>query len=198
MPMFSGGGHRCEALVRCEPHWRIGYTKTKNALGAYAMSRFAMLGFGLVAVSLMLPAMGCDSQAPTATTNSTPGGQTGVGSSATVAAGESEPTGLPTEGSPQGEADPAAVQEAFAQAMTSEVEVALAALSPEDREQAIKQKICPFSEEPLGSMGTPIKVSVAGHEVFICCEGCEAPLKQDPATHLAKIGLKPAADAAAE
>jgi hypothetical protein len=82
--------------------------------------------------------------------------------------------------------------------MTSEVEAALASLSPEDKAQAIKQKICPFSEEPLGSMGTPIKVSVAGHEVFVCCEGCEAPLKQDPATHLAKIGLKPAADAATE
>jgi hypothetical protein len=86
------------------------------------------------------------------------------------------------------------VQEVFAQAMTSELDAALAALSPADREQAIKQKICPFSEEPLGSMGTPIKVSVAGHEVFICCKGCEAPLKQDPTTHLAKIGLKPAAE----
>jgi hypothetical protein len=162
------------------------------------MSRFAMLGFGLVAVSLLLPASGCDSAPPTATTDSTSGDQTGAGSSATVAAGESELTGPPTEGSPQGEADPASVQEEFAQAMTSEVEAALASLSPEDKAQAIKQKICPFSEEPLGSMGTPIKVSVAGQEVFICCEGCEAPLKQDPAKHLAKIGLKPAADAATE
>jgi hypothetical protein len=158
------------------------------------MSRFALLGFGLVAVSLLLPAIGCDSTAPTPTTGSTSGDQTGAGTSATAAASDSEPTGFPTEGSPEGESDPADVQEKFAQAMTSEVEVALAALSPADREQAIKQKICPFSEEPLGSMGPPIKVSVAGHEVFICCEGCEAPLKQDPTTHLAKIGLKPAAE----
>jgi hypothetical protein len=158
------------------------------------MLRTAKLGFGLIAVCLLLPASGCDSKAPTPTSNSTSSDQAGAGSSGTVAAGESEPTGPPTEGSPEGETDPGDVQEVFAQAMTSELDAALAALSPADREQAIKQKICPFSEEPLGSMGTPIKVSVAGHEVFICCKGCEAPLKQDPTTHLAKIGLKPAAE----
>jgi hypothetical protein len=111
---------------------------------------------------------------------------------------ESAPTGPPTEGAPEGEADAGSVEEEFAQAMTSEIEASLASLSAEDREQVLKQKICPISEEPLGSMGTPIKVAVAGHNVFICCEGCEAPLKQDPTTHLAKIGLKPAADAATE
>jgi hypothetical protein len=47
-------------------------------------------------------------------------------------------------------------------------------------------------------MGTPIKVSVAGHEVFICCEHCEEPLKAEPAKYLAKIGLEPAAEAAAQ
>jgi hypothetical protein len=155
------------------------------------MSRFAMLSLGLIAVSLLLPASGCDSKAPTSNSSN---GQVAADVPGTGMSDESEPAGPPTEGSPEGEADPGSVEEAFAQAMTSEVEAALAALSPADREQAIKQKICPFSEEPLGSMGTPIKVSVAGHDVFICCEGCEAPLKQDPTTHLAKIGLKPAAE----
>jgi hypothetical protein len=141
----------------------------------------------------MLLSNGCDSKAPTASTDSTSTG--GIAADTT---GESETTGQPTEGSPQGESDAGSVSEAFAQAMTSEVEAALASLSPEDKAQAIKQKICPFSEEPLGSMGAPIKVAVAGHEVFICCQACEAPLKQDPATHLAKIGLKPVADATTE
>jgi hypothetical protein len=162
------------------------------------MSHSTMLGFCLIAVSVLLPASGCDSKAPTATSTTASTDQAAGDSRGTTTSNASGPTGPPTEGSPEGEVDPADVQESFAQAMTSEVEVALASLSPADREQAIKQKICPFSEEPLGSMGTPIKVSVAGHEVFICCEGCEAPLKQDPATHLAKIGLKPAADASAE
>ena len=162
------------------------------------MSRSALLGFGLITVSLLLPAGGCDSKAPTATSNSTSGGQAAVSSTGSLAPGESQPTGPPTEGSPEGETDPGSVEEAFADAMTSEIEASLASLSPADREQAIKQKICPISEEPLGSMGAPIKVTVAGHEVFVCCEGCETPLKQDPTTHLAKIGLKPTADAAVE
>jgi len=164
------------------------------------MTRTAMLGFGLLIASLLLSANGCDSKAPTATSNSTTSNATSVDQASAdrpgvTAADESEPTGPPTEGSPEGEANPADVQEAFAQAMTSEIEASLASLSAEDRELAINQKICPISEEPLGSMGTPIKLTVAGHEVFVCCEGCEEPLKQDPTTHLAKIGLKPAAEA---
>jgi hypothetical protein len=158
------------------------------------MSRFALLGFGLIAMSLLLPAGGCDSKAPTATSDSASGGQAAVSSTGPETPGESQPTGPPTEGSPEGEMDPGSVEERFADAMTSEIEASLASLSAEDREQAIKQKICPISEEPLGSMGAPIKVSVAGHDVFVCCEGCETPLKQDPTTHLAKIGLKPAAE----
>jgi hypothetical protein len=43
-------------------------------------------------------------------------------------------------------------------------------------------------------MGVPIKVNVAGHDVFICCEHCEQPLKDKPAEFLAKIGVKPADD----
>lgn len=161
------------------------------------MSRSAMLSFGLIAVGLLLPASGCDSKAPTTTSNSF-SDQVAADVPGTGTSDEAEPAGPPTEGAPEGESDPGSVQEKFAQAMTSEIEASLASLSTEDREQAIKQKICPISEEPLGSMGAPIKVAVAGHEVFVCCESCEAPLKQDPMTHLAKIGLKPTADAAAE
>jgi hypothetical protein len=71
-------------------------------------------------------------------------------------------------------------------------EAAFSKLSPEDREMAMKQKICPVSDEPLGAMGEPKKVAVAGHEVFICCEACEEKLLADPEQYLAKLGLKPA------
>jgi hypothetical protein len=36
-------------------------------------------------------------------------------------------------------------------------------------------------------MGTPIKVSVEGRDVFICCDGCTDSLKGDPAKYLAKL-----------
>ena len=48
-----------------------------------------------------------------------------------------------------------------------------------------------MSGELLGAMGPPKKVSVAGHDVFICCEGCEKPITSEPDKYLAKLGLEP-------
>ena len=72
----------------------------------------------------------------------------------------------------------------------AKIQEAFAALSPEDRELAMKQKVCPVSDDVLGVMGTPIKVSVNGHDVFICCPSCEEPLMKDPDKYLVKLGLK--------
>ncbi len=64
---------------------------------------------------------------------------------------------------------------------------ALAGLSEEDRALAEKQKICPVSGQPLGSMGVPVKVTVKDRDVFLCCKGCEGSLLEDPDTYLAKL-----------
>ena len=69
----------------------------------------------------------------------------------------------------------------------SEIEKALAKLSPADRAAAERQKTCPVIGELLGSMGRPIKLSVEGRDVFICCAGCEEDLRDDPAKFLAKL-----------
>ena len=92
-------------------------------------------------------------------------------------------------GGPAGKGQPAA---AGGESLTAEIEAAFASLSVDDRALATKQKICPVSGEALGEMGPPIKVTVAGHDVFLCCESCKEPLMEDPAKHLAKIGLGPA------
>lgn len=68
-----------------------------------------------------------------------------------------------------------------------EIAKALASLSASDRAAAENQKVCPVTDEPLGSMGAPMKVSVQGRDVFICCEGCKEPLTDDPGTFLAKL-----------
>ncbi|MDB5309959.1 MAG: hypothetical protein JWO38_4161 [Gemmataceae bacterium] len=63
------------------------------------------------------------------------------------------------------------------------VEKAVAAgldkLSPADRKAAEAQKFCAVQDTiRLGSMGTPVKVTVNGKDVFLCCEGCrDAALK---------------------
>jgi hypothetical protein len=64
---------------------------------------------------------------------------------------------------------------------------ALAGLSAEDRALAEKQKICPVSGQPLGSMGVPVKVTVKDRDVLLCCEGCRGSIVEDPDTYLAKL-----------
>ena len=82
---------------------------------------------------------------------------------------------------PQMQAPPANADEVKA------IEEALAKLSPADRDLAKRQKVCPVTDMPLGSMGAPIKMSVNGRPVFICCEGCRGPLLAEPVKHLAKL-----------
>jgi YHS domain-containing protein len=63
----------------------------------------------------------------------------------------------------------------------------LAQLSVEDRVLAEKQKVCPVSGEPLGAMAKPVKITVKGKTVFLCCSGCEEAVRKDPDKYLAKL-----------
>ena len=63
----------------------------------------------------------------------------------------------------------------------------MAKLPPEDRALAEKQKVCPVTDAPLGSMGIPIKVTVKGRTVFLCCGGCQGKLNKNADKYLAKL-----------
>lgn len=69
----------------------------------------------------------------------------------------------------------------------TEMNEAFAELSPADRELVEAQKMCPVSDQALGSMGTPIKVTVEGRDVFVCCEGCVDELKSKFAEYVVKL-----------
>ncbi|MBC8875214.1 MAG: efflux RND transporter periplasmic adaptor subunit [Planctomycetes bacterium] len=71
---------------------------------------------------------------------------------------------------------------------SEKIVAALSKLSDEDRALAEKQKICPVTKQPLGSMGTPVKVDVDGRPIFICCKGCEKRLLDAPDKYLANLG----------
>lgn len=59
-----------------------------------------------------------------------------------------------------------------------------------DEQLIARQKICPVTDEELGSMGAPVKVVVDGKTVFICCKGCEKELRANPKKYLTKISPK--------
>jgi Cu(I)/Ag(I) efflux system membrane fusion protein len=79
------------------------------------------------------------------------------------------------------------VKEASAEEGAADISSGLAELSVEDRELAKKQRICPVSGEVLGAMGKPIKITIKGKTVFLCCDGCEKELKENPDKYLAKL-----------
>jgi hypothetical protein len=61
------------------------------------------------------------------------------------------------------------------------VNASLAKLSPADRNLAEAQRFCAVeNENRLGTMGAPIKVTIEGTPVFLCCKGCEGEAKSKP------------------
>jgi hypothetical protein len=68
-------------------------------------------------------------------------------------------------------------------------------LPPADRDLAVRQDICPVTDEPLGSMGVPVKVIVEGKAVFLCCKGCERELRANAKKYLARLAQKQASQA---
>lgn len=70
---------------------------------------------------------------------------------------------------------------------TETIRLNLAKLSPDDRKLAEAQKTCPVTEQPLGSMGVPIKVMVNGQPVFGCCRSCDEEMLADPTATLEKV-----------
>jgi hypothetical protein len=75
-----------------------------------------------------------------------------------------------------------------ADAESDEIAAELAKLSPEDRKLAEAQKWCAISSnERLGEMGPPIKITLKGQPVFLCCEGCQKKAEANPDKTLAKV-----------
>ena len=131
------------------------------------MSRLSQLGMSLLALSVVLWIAGCSSSTPQSEDQSTESN------------GEDHDHG--DDGDDHGD------HEHGGEADAAKIDKAFAKLSAEDRTLAEQQKICPVTEEPLGSMGTPIKLTVNGQDVFICCAGCEEDLRDNPDEYLAKL-----------
>ena len=69
----------------------------------------------------------------------------------------------------------------------AKLKTALGKLGPEDRRLAEAQKSCPITGEPLGSMGTPVKVDLKNQSVFLCCKACQKKALADPVKTLEKV-----------
>ena len=70
----------------------------------------------------------------------------------------------------------------------AKIKASLAQLDPADRKLAEEQKYCAVeTENRLGSMGKPVKVTIKDQPVFLCCKGCEKKALADPDKTLARV-----------
>ena len=56
-----------------------------------------------------------------------------------------------------------------------------------DRKPALAQRLCPVTGAALGSMGVPIKITLRGQTVYLCCKGCIGKAKRSPEEMLKKL-----------
>lgn len=56
-----------------------------------------------------------------------------------------------------------------------------------DRQLALAQGTCPVTGAALGSMGVPVKITLRGQPVFLCCKGCIGKAKRSPDEMLKKV-----------
>ncbi len=64
-----------------------------------------------------------------------------------------------------------------------DVTVVPADKAQQDAVAIARQKVCPVSGKPLGSMGTPVAVDANGQRLFVCCAGCVDAVKANPAKY---------------
>jgi Cu(I)/Ag(I) efflux system membrane fusion protein len=70
----------------------------------------------------------------------------------------------------------------------SKIAAALARLPAADRALAEAQALCPvLDESPLGAMGVPVKVTVNGQDVFVCCQSCVKQATKEPEKTLQRV-----------
>lgn len=90
-------------------------------------------------------------------------------------------------------AQSAAVRQAAAKASEGQedeaaIQANLAQLSPEDRKLAEAQKYCAVqTDDRLGEMAVPVKLTIKGQPVFLCCKGCQKKALADPDKTLERV-----------
>jgi hypothetical protein len=74
-----------------------------------------------------------------------------------------------------------------AAATLTKVTANLAKLSANDRREAESQKFCVIKQQVrLGSTGTPVKVTIDGKPIFVCCSSCAIQAAERPSETLSK------------
>ncbi len=66
-------------------------------------------------------------------------------------------------------------------------EITVTIATQADASAIAAQKVCPVMDEPLGGMGTPIKMMIGDNPIYLCCKGCIKKVQAEPAKYLAMV-----------
>ncbi|WP_286178455.1 hypothetical protein [Stieleria mannarensis] len=80
-----------------------------------------------------------------------------------------------------------AVKASPAKYLAGKPEILVSSATKDDAALIAAQKTCPVMDEPLGSMGNPVKVMVGDNPIFLCCKGCVKKIQAEPAKYLAMV-----------
>lgn len=80
-------------------------------------------------------------------------------------------------------------------AISRPTELTVAKATAADGKVIAAMKLCPVSNEDLGSMGGALKVSRGEKSTFICCKGCLKQIQANPEKYLGTSAKAPAAAA---
>jgi Cu(I)/Ag(I) efflux system membrane fusion protein len=70
----------------------------------------------------------------------------------------------------------------------AKIAAVLAKMPAADRALAEQQRTCPvLKDSRLGSMGPPVKLTLAGETVFLCCSGCKGQATAEPEKMAARV-----------
>jgi YHS domain-containing protein len=65
-------------------------------------------------------------------------------------------------------------------ALAAAGQITVATATAADQAAIRRQRLCAVTNSPLGSMGTPVKVTISGEDVFLCCKGCLGKVRESP------------------
>jgi Cu(I)/Ag(I) efflux system membrane fusion protein len=113
------------------------------------------------------------------------GGPSQTGAHPSMPAGM--PMGKPEQSPTSPESTIAAQAKSGGEDISEKIKTNLAKLPPQDQKLAAQQKFCPITGLLLGSMGVPVKITLQGQPVFLCCPGCVDEANKDPDKTLKKV-----------
>ncbi len=69
----------------------------------------------------------------------------------------------------------------------SQPSTAVAKATSADQPAIERQRVCPVTGSALNEDGMPLKVSVGGRSLFVCCQGCVDTVLKDPDVYFRKV-----------